>query len=193
MKKVCIILVRLSKEKIFSSPFTNTRAYDIIKKKRIKFYSTHTWYAHLKGGQMKKSKIWAISNLIMTILIALLLVFIFFYEREAIDKYVEKIQREEENAVVLTGLGFALAFIFAAAICAVAALLLTISWIGLFSSNKLGFLVTGAIGKIITLGGLFYLMVGSISLLSKTLYVLFAVAYLGGAVLDFVFWKKLKE
>ena len=142
---------------------------------------------------MKKSKIWAISNLIMTILIALLLVFIFFYEREAIDKYVEKIQREEENAVVLTGLGFALAFIFALAICAVAALLLTISWIGLFSSNKLGFLVTGAIGKIITLGGLFYLMVGSISLLSKTLYVLFAVAYLGGAVLDFVFWKKLKE
>lgn len=36
MKKVCIILVRLSKEKIFSSPFTNTRAYDIIKKKKNK-------------------------------------------------------------------------------------------------------------------------------------------------------------
>ena len=142
---------------------------------------------------MKKSKIWAIANLVMTLLIAVLLVFIFFYERSAIDKYVEEIQKKEENAVVLTGLGFALAFIFAVLIFAVAAVLLTVSWIGLFSSDKLGFLITGAIGKIITLGGLFYLWIGSISLFSKTLYVLFALAYLGGAVLDFVFWKKLKE
>ena len=142
---------------------------------------------------MKKSKIWAIANLVMTLLIAVLLVFIFFYERSAIDKYVEEIQKKEENAVVLTGLGFALAFIFAVLIFAVAAVLLTVSWIGLFSSDKLGFLITGAIGKIITLGGLFYLWSGSISLFSKTLYVLFALAYLGGAVLDFVFWKKLKE
>ena len=142
---------------------------------------------------MKKSKIWAIANLVMTLLIAVLLVFIFFYERSAIDKYVEEIQKKEENAVVLTGLGFALAFIFAVLIFAVAAVLLSVSWIGLFSSDKLGFLITGAIGKIITLGGLFYLWIGSISLFSKTLYVLFALAYLGGAVLDFVFWKKLKE
>lgn len=142
---------------------------------------------------MKKSKIWAIANLIMTLLIVLLFVFACTYEVYAFEKHVEKLQAQGEKFAGLGALGLAIILALVGIIYAVALVFLAVSWIGLFNTDKLFFLIVGAIGKIVTVGGMFLMGAGSVSILARVLYGILSIAYLGGAVLDVVFCKKLKE
>lgn len=141
---------------------------------------------------MKKSKIFAIANLVMTLALVAVLIFAYFHEKAAIELYEEKLREQEGNVVVLHGLGLALALIFAGIVYAISAGLLIISWIGLFTSDKAGFLFVGAIGKCISLAGVYFLWIGSISILSKVVYILIALLYLGGGIVDIVFREKIK-
>ena len=142
---------------------------------------------------MKKNKLWAICNLVMTMLIVLSVVFALTYEVNAYKEYTEKMKAQGDDWAGLAVLGLVASVIYAGIFFIVSLVLLMISWIGLFSSNRTGFLIVGSIGKFISLGGFFFLLIGSISLVSKALYIVLVLAYLAGAVLDIVFRKKLKE
>ena len=142
---------------------------------------------------MKKSKIWAISNLIMTILIVVLFIFACTYEVNAFEAHVKKLQEQGEQFAGLGALGLVIIIVLVGIIYAVALVFLAISSIGLFKTDKIGFLIVGAIGKIIVVGGMFLMGAGSVSEFARMLYGILSIAYLGGAVLDFVFSKKLKE
>ena len=142
---------------------------------------------------MKKNKLWAICNLVMTMFIVLSVVFALTYEVNAYKEYAEKMKSQGDDWAGLAVLGLVASVIYAGIFFIVSLVLLMISWIGLFSSNRTGFLIVGSIGKFISLGGFFFLLIGSISLVSKALYIVLLLAYLAGAVLDIVFRKKLKE
>ncbi len=142
---------------------------------------------------MKKSKIWAIANLIMTIIILLLAVFALTYELSAYKAYVKKLQDAGQNFAGLGAIGFIILMIIALIAYTVSALLLGISSGGLFWYGKKGFLITGVIGKIVMIVGVFFMGTISVSTFARVLYGILTLAYLTGGILDIVFCKKLKE
>lgn len=142
---------------------------------------------------MKKSKIWAIANLVMTIVILLLAVFAFTYELSAYKAHVKKLQEAGQDFAGLGAIGFILLMIIALIAYALSVLLLGISSGGLFGTDKKGFLITGAIGKIVMIVGVFFMGTISVSIFARVLYGVLTLTYLTGGILDIVFCKKLKE
>ena len=137
---------------------------------------------------MKKNKLWAICNSIMSILLAISILFAVFYD---LQTYANSVSGED-----FSGLGVAVMLvliIYAGAFDGVAFILLTVSWIGLLKTDKTRFLIVGIVGKILSLGGWFFLFIVGVNLFTQILYCLFALCYLTGAILDIVVRKKLKE
>ena len=137
---------------------------------------------------MKKNKLWSICNLAMAVLLVLSVLFAVFYD---LHTYAESVSGED-----FSGLGVAvmlLLIIYAGVFDGVSFILLTVSWIGLLKTDKTRFLVVGIIGKILSLGGWFFLFIVGVNLFTQILYCIFALCYLTGAILDIVFRKKLKE
>lgn len=142
---------------------------------------------------MKKNKLWAICNLVASLVIILSFVFALTYEVKAYEEYVEKMQEQGQEFAGLAVIGLVACVIYAGMFAVVSLALLTVSYIGLFATTKTGFLVVGVVGKFIMLGGFVFFFLGSISILGKIVYAFLALAYIASGILDIVFRKKIKE
>ncbi len=144
-----------------------------------------------KESKMKRNKLLATCNLIAVLLIVAVFIFACTYEVHAFEKYAEKKQEQGQQFVGLGALGLVIFLIYGGIFYAVAFLLLTISWIGLFKSDKIGFLIVGSIGKVLAIGGFFFLFIATVSIFSKVFYCLLGLAYLASGVLDILYRKKI--
>ena len=140
---------------------------------------------------MKKNHLWAICNLVASLVIILCFVFALTYEVKAFEEYADKMEAQGKEFSGLAVLGLVACVIYAGMFAVVSLVLLTVSYIGLFASSKTGFLVVGVVGKFIMLGGFFFFFLGSISVFGKALFIFLILAYIASGILDIVFRKKL--
>ncbi len=144
-------------------------------------------------ARTKKSLVWAICNLAMALILIGMIVFAFTYDLNARQEYISKI--EDSNQQLGEGIGtiFIVVFmLFASIWYGVMALILLISSIGLFSSGKRGFVITGAIAKLLSPVAYVFMLLITVSVVCKIVYGGLAAVYLAGAIVDFAMNKKLK-
>jgi len=140
---------------------------------------------------MKRNKLLAFCNLTAALLIIGVFIFACTYEVQAFERYAEKLQEQGQQFAGFGALGLVVCLIYGGVFYAVSLLLLTISWIALFKTNKLGFLIVGSIGKAVAVGGFFFLFIATVSIVSKVIYCLLGVAYIASGVLDILYRKKI--
>ncbi len=144
-------------------------------------------------ARTKKSLVWAICNLAMALVLIFMIVFAFTYDLNARQEYINGLEDSDQQLGEGIGTIFIVVFmLFACIWYGIMALILLISSIGLFSSGKRGFVVTGAIGKLLSPAAYLFMLLLTVSTVCRIIYGFLAALYLAGAIVDFVMNKKLK-
>ncbi len=151
-------------------------------------------------AKSKKSYIWGGCNLFIGLLLIATIVFIYTI---GVDIMQDIVNKNSDGADAGEALGFGLGMVFilvfsvpAAILFGVAGIMTLISGIGLLSSGKKGFAVTGAIGKIISFPAAAWMVILNTSFIHPVTLALYgglALIGIAGGIVDLVMKKKLNK
>ena len=145
----------------------------------------------------KYFKIKAIANLCAVFVIVALMAFAFY--RSFFDVF-HLANAPEGGSVMFVGVGvllllfywFLTASLLPAFILSLISAILLFLKSGLFRQKE-NALLLGRIGKFLATGALLLLFLFAVTILSKCVYAIFGTLFLTSAILDIVFWKRLKN